>query len=116
TVQMASGLLRVAAFGVLVFLAIVPDEWWSIGLAIAVVLVASVSWGGVTAASAARVTDLAPSDRRAEVMALYNAAIGAGTVVGGVIGAALLAGVGFAPAFGVAAVIVGVAVVMLHRW
>lgn len=114
-VQAGVGVVRVVLFAGFAALAFASGAAWSIVLVLVLFLVSQVSWGAIIPANTARVTDLAPNSRRAEVMSYYNAALSAGLVMGA-LAAGPLAAIDYAFAFGAAAVATALSVVLLLRW
>jgi MFS family permease len=115
-IQLSAATVRVATFGGFGLLAFAPDALGSIAAFALVFLLSQLAWGAVIVANSQRFADLAPATRRAEVVALQNVSTGTGGVVGAALGAGIAQEVGFAEAFLLSAVVAAVGAFLLSRW
>jgi MFS family permease len=115
-IQLSAATVRVVSFAGFGLLAFAPDALGSIAVFGVVFLLSQLAWGAVIVANSQRFADLAPASRRAEVVALQNVSTGAGGVLGAALGAGVAQEVGFAEAFLVSAVLSAVGAYLLSRW
>lgn len=115
-VQVAAGTVRAVIFAGYAALALEPGAAWSIAAVIALFFVSQTAWGALVPANTARVSALAPPARRGEVVAYFSAAAAGGAVVGATIAGTVADSVGFEVSFAAAAVVTGLASVLLGRW
>jgi MFS family permease len=115
-IQTAAGAARTVLFATFAALAVFPGANASVAAVAALYLVNQVVWGAVVPAHTQRITELAPPERRGEVLALYGAAVGGGATAGTVLAGVTAAAIGFPFTFAAAAVITAIATVALLRW
>lgn len=115
-VQLGAAAVRFITFAGFGLTALAPAAFGSIALFTILFLVSQLGWGAVIVANSQRFADLAPASRRAEVVALQNVSTGIGGVVGAALGAGIAQEVGFAEAFFVSAVVAAVGAYLLSRW
>ena len=114
--QSAAVAIRAVCYAGFAVLSLEASAGWSIAAVGVTYLLSQTAWGILVPANATRIAELAPSVRRGEVTAYFNAAAAVGVVVGSTIGGVVAENVGFPALFAASAGVTILATFLLLRW